>query len=262
MLLQILLIIQVVAMAGLIVIGGLVEGYGYGLSLGTRWPYHEKMLVLALKGDPEAWHRIVAILLGLNAIALLVLAPGANTIAGLVLIALTAVLGMATLHVLSGKAPAFLHGLHGLLAYTTYITYLLVLHIGSLPLWTYLAVVAPLHPFLLMIFLGGMVTGQRGYQRAIGAFVMPRTKGQWVFALHYLTGLLLLLTLGYYARFYSGAFILALAQFVFGFMLFHAVNAKPKRPGILVAFHQVMALLILLAIVYAWRIHIPVPGLG
>lgn len=262
MLLQVLLIIQVVAMAGLIVIGGLVEGYGYGLSLGTQWPYHEKMATRAVLTDPEIWHRILATVLGLNAIVILILAPGANTIAGLVLIAVTALLGIATLHVLAGKAPAFLHGFHGLLAYTTYITYLLALHPHSLAVWTYIGVMVPLHPFLLMIFLGGMVTGQRGYQRPIGAFVVPRTKGQWVFALHYLAGLLFLLTLGYYAHTYSGAFILALAQFVFGFMLFHAVNANPKRPGILVAFHQAMALLILLAIVYVWQVHIPIPGLG
>ena len=262
MLLNVLVIIQVIAMAGLIVIGGLVEGYGYGLSLGTKWPYHEKMLTRAVLADPEIWHRMLATVLGLNAIAILALHPNANTITGLLLIAATALLGIATLHVLAGKAPAFLHGLHGLLAYTTYITYLLVLHPASPSVWTYLTVMIPLHPFLLMIFLGGMVTGQRGYQRPIGAFVLPRTKGQWVFALHYLAGLLFLLTLGYYVRSFSGAFILALAQFVFGFMLFHAVNANPKRPGILVAFHQTMALAILLAIVYVWQVHIPIPGLG
>jgi hypothetical protein len=260
MLIHVLLIIQVIAMAGLIVIGGLVEGYGYGLSLGTQWPYHKKMISRAAFTDPEIWHRFLATLLGLNAIAILALDPNANTVAGLVLIAVTALLGIATLHVLAGKAPAFLHGLHGLLAYTTYITYLLVMHPASLPVWRYLAVMVPLHAFLLMIFLGGMVTGQRGYQRPIGAFVIPRTKGQWVFALHYLAGLAFLLTLAFYAQAYSGALVLALAQFVLGFMLFHAVNASPKRPGILVAFHQGMALLILLAIIYVWQVHIT--GLG
>ncbi len=260
MLLDALLIFQAIAMAGLIVLGGLVEGYGYGLSLGTRWPYHEKILVLALKGDPEAWHRILATVLGLNAIAILALHPGANTIAGLVLIAVTALLGMATLHVLAGRAPAFLHGLHGLLAYTTFITYLLVLRPGMPAVWTYIGVLPVLHAFLLMIFLGGMVTGQRGYQRAIGAFVLPKSRGQWVFALHYLAGLLFLLTLAMNARTYTAALIIALAQFVVGFVLFHAVNAKPKRPGIVVAFHQGTAILILLAIVYVWRVHIPFAG--
>lgn len=257
MLIQALVVIQVIAMAGLIVIGGVVEGYGYGLSLGTQWPYHRRMFTRAVLTDPEIWHRFLATLLGLNAIAILALDPRANTIAGLVLIAATALLGIATLHVLAGKAPAFFHGLHGLLAYGTYITYLLVLHPGSLPVWTYIGVMVPLHPFLLMIFLGGMVTGQRGFQRPIGGFVVPRTKGQWVFALHYLAGLAFLLTLGFYAHAYSGALVLALGQFAFGFMLFHAVNASPKRPGILVAFHQAMALCILLAIVYAWQVALP-----
>lgn len=260
MLVHVLLIIQVVAMAGLIVIGGLVEGYGYGLSLGTQWPYHKKMVSRAAFTDPEIWHRFLATLLGLNAIAILALDPQSNTVTGLVLIGATALLGIATLHVLAGKAPAFLHGLHGLLAYTTYITYLLALHPASLPVWRYVAVMVPLHPFLLMIFLGGMVTGQRGFQRPIGAFVIPRSRGQWVFALHYLAGLAFLLTLGFYAHAYSGALVLALGQFVLGFMLFHAVNDSPKRPGILVAFHQGMALLILLAIIYVWQVRIP--GLG
>ncbi len=260
MLIDGLLVFQAVAVAGLILIGGLVEGYGYGLSLGTRWPYHEKILILAIRGDPEAWHRIVATALGLNAAAIAVLAPDANTLSGLVLIILTAMLGMATLHVLAGKAPAFLHGLHGLLAYATFITYLLVLRPSAPPVWTYLQFMVPLHAFLLMIFLGGMVTGQRGYQRAIGAFVLPRTKGQWVFTLHYLAGLLFLLTLAVYVRAYSAALILALTQFIIGFALFHAVNDKPKHPGILVVFHQGMALFILLALVYTWRVALP--GLG
>jgi hypothetical protein len=254
LLVEALVIFQVAAMAALIVIGGLVEGYGYGLSLGTQWPYHEKMITRAAWTDPEIWHRILATILGLNAIAILALAPGANTIAGLVLIALTAILGMATLHVLAGRAPAFLQGLHGLLAYATFITYLAVLHINGLPVWTYIEVMPVLHAFLLMVFLGGMVTGQRGYQRAIGAFIAPRTKGQWIFVLHGLAGLLFLLVLALYARVYPAALILALLQFIVGFALFHAVNDRPERPGILVAFHQSMALLILLAIVYVWQV--------
>ncbi|MDN5874980.1 MAG: hypothetical protein L0H29_11440, partial [Sinobacteraceae bacterium] len=215
---------------------------------------HKKMLSREAFTDPEIWHRILATILGLNAVVLLILSPDANTLTGLVLIAATALLGIATLHVLAGKAPAFLHGLHGLLAYTTYITYLVALQPMAPPVWTYLAVIVPLHPFLFMIFLGGMVTGQRGYQRPIGTFVMPKTKGQWVFMLHYLAGLLFLLTLAYYIRAYSAALVLALAQFVIGFVLYQAVNDSPKRPGIMVAFHQAMALLILLAIVFYWRI--------
>lgn len=260
MLVESLLIVQAVALAGLILIGGVVEGFGYGLSLGTDWPYHEKIIILALKGDPEAWHRIVATILGLNAVALAILVRDANAYAGLVVIALTALLGMATLHVLAGKAPAFLHGLHGFLAYSTFLTYLLALHRSAPPVWAYVAVMIPLHPFFFMVFLGGMVTGQRGYQRAIGNFVLPRSKGQWVFILHGLIWLLLVLTLAYYIRVYTGAFLLALFQGVFGFMLFQSVNAKPARPGILVMFHQAMAILILLALFFSWQVHVPYFG--
>lgn len=58
-------------------------------------------------------------------------------------------------------------------------------------------------------------------------------------------------TLGWLMPAYSAAFCLAVAQFAVGFLLFHAVNLKPKSPGILVAFHQAMALSIALAIVAA-----------
>ena len=54
MLLQVLLIIQVVAMAGLIVIGGLVEGYGYGLSLDS---YSHSQSGLAQTGCGECTQR-------------------------------------------------------------------------------------------------------------------------------------------------------------------------------------------------------------
>jgi hypothetical protein len=257
MIVLILLIVQTVASAGLILVGSLVEAYGYGLSLGTKWPYHEKILALAMRGDPEAWHRIIASTLGVLAVVLVILVHDANTIAGLVLIALTALLGMATLYVLSGKAPAFLHGLHGLLAYSTFLSYLSELVHSSPAVWSMVNETVPLHALLLMIFLGGMVTGQRGYQRAIGEFVVPRSKGQWVFVLHGLVWLLLVLTLAYYVRSYSAALVLALFQGVFGFMLYQAVNARPSKPGILTVFHQSMAMLICLAMVFQWHVGVP-----
>jgi hypothetical protein len=49
------------------------------------------------------------------------------------------------------------------------------------------------------------------------------------------------------------AFTLALLQAAVGFFLFHAVNLKPKSPGAMVAFHQLMALLITSAIVLHWH---------
>lgn len=48
---------------------------------------------------------------------------------------------------------------------------------------------------------------------------------------------------------YSVAFYAAVAQTAIGFLLLHAVNPKPKDPGIVVAFHQGIVLKINLAIV-------------
>ncbi len=96
MLVLVLLVLQTAGLLGLILLGSLVEGYGYGLSLGTRWPYREDLLALAVKGDPEAWHRILATTLGVNAVVLAVLVGDTNTISGLILIAATALLGLAT----------------------------------------------------------------------------------------------------------------------------------------------------------------------
>lgn len=260
MIVTILLVIQTVAAVGLILVGSLVEAYGYGLSLGTRWPYHEKILVLAVKGDPEAWHRIIATTLGVNAVILAILAHDLNTFSGLALIAATALLGMATLNVLAGKAPAFLHGFHGLLAYSTFLCYLSELQPSSPSVWHIMQTVIPLHALLLMIFLGGMVTGQRGYQKAIGSFVVPRSAGQWVFAIHFLVWLLLVLTLAYYVQSYSGAFLLVLLQAIVGLMLYQSVNAKPSKPGIITVFHQGTAMLILLAVFFGWRVAVPFLG--
>ncbi|MBU2793669.1 cytochrome C oxidase assembly protein, partial [Acidithiobacillus thiooxidans] len=54
----------------LILLGSIVEGFGYGLSLGTKWPYTRNIVVLMVRGDPEAAHRVVATLVGLVALAL------------------------------------------------------------------------------------------------------------------------------------------------------------------------------------------------
>jgi hypothetical protein len=256
-LVTILLTIQAIAAVGLILVGSLVEAYGYGLSLGTKWPYHQSILSLALHGDPEAWHRIIATILGINAVLILILRPDRNTIAGLVCIATTALLGMATLYVLAGKAPAFLHGLHGLLAYSTFFSYLSALQPDSPSVWSLVAQTIPLHALLLMVFLGGMVTGRRGYQRAIGEFTMPKTASQWVFAVHGVIWLVLVLTLAFYAQVYSGALVLVLIQGIVGFGLYQSVNARPKRPGIVTVVHQGMAILIALAVVFDWKIAVP-----
>jgi heme A synthase len=117
-----LFLTEVILAAILILLGSVVEGFGYGLSLGTRWPYTRNILVLMVQGDPEAAHRLVATLVGLIALALVVLAPSSATINGLALVIIAALFGIGTLHVLSGRMPAFVHGIHGLLAYGVFLS--------------------------------------------------------------------------------------------------------------------------------------------
>jgi hypothetical protein len=56
-------------------------------------------------------------------------------------------------------------------------------------------------------------------------------------------------TLGWFMPLYPSAFYLSLAQIAVGFILFHAVNLKPKNPGVIVALHQCVVLFIAVAIV-------------
>ena len=237
----------------LILLGSIVEGFGYGLSLGTRWPYTRNIAVLMVRGDPEAAHRMVATLVGLVALALVILSPSVSTISGLSLIVVTALFGMGTLYVLAGRAPAFVHGTHGLLAYGVFLIYLTGLVYPGLNFWTYLGAIGALHALLLAVFLGGMTTGQRGFGTAIGPFVKPQKASQWSIAAHISAALLLVATLGWMMPAYPVAFYLAVTQVAVGFLLFHAVNLKPKDPGVMVAFHQFMVLLMCLAIVLQWR---------
>ncbi len=248
-----LMLTEVILAGVLILLGSIVEGFGYGLSLGTRWPYTRNIVWLMVQGDPEAAHRVVATLVGLVALALVVLAPGSATISGLTLVIVTALFGMGTLYVLAGKAPALVHGTHGLLAYTVFLIYLTGVAFPGLSFWSYLAAAAALHPLLLAVFLGGMTTGQRGFGQAIGAFVKPQRLAHWTVAAHVTAALLLVATLGWLMPAYTVAFYLAVTQVAVGFLLFHAVNLKPKNPGVIVAFHQCMVLLITLAIVLLWR---------
>ena len=89
-----LFLTEVILAAILILLGSVVEGFGYGLSLGTRWPYTRNILVLMVQGDPEAAHRLVATLVGLIALALVVLAPSSATINGLALVIIAALFGI------------------------------------------------------------------------------------------------------------------------------------------------------------------------
>ena len=132
-----LMIVEVVFASALILLGSIVEGFGCGLSLGTHWPYTRNIVILMLRGDPEAAHRVLATAVGLTALALAVLQPDYMTFLGLGLIVATALFGMGTLYVLAGRAPAVVHGTHGMLAYLVFLNFLVgVAHPGiHLPLY-------------------------------------------------------------------------------------------------------------------------------
>ena len=248
-----LFLTQILLAAVLILLGSLVEGFGFGLSLGTHWPYTRNLFVLLVTGDPEAAHRVVATLVGLIAVALALLAPGSATGNGLALVVLTALLGIGTLHVLSGRFPSFVHGTHGLLAYGVFLSYLAGFLFHGVAFWPYLGAMWVLHPVLVTVFLGGMTTGQRGFGKPIDAFYMPQRAVHWVVALHILSALSLVAALGWFMPVFPVAFFAAVAQIAVGFLLFHAVNLKPKNPGMIVAFHQGMVLFITVAVVAALR---------
>lgn len=248
-----MLLTEVSLAAILILLGSLVEGFGFGLSLGTNWPYTKNILVLLVRGDPEAAHRLVATLVGLLAVALVALDPGSLTISGLVLIVVTALFGIGTLHVLAGRLPSIVHGVHGLLAYGVFLCYLTALYVPGVDFWSYLGDMTALHALLLTVFLGGVTTGQRGFGQPIGTFDIPRRLSQLATVVHVGSALGVVATLGWLMPAYPLAFYLAVSQVLVGFLLFHAVNLRPKSPGILVAFHQGMVLGITLAIVAAWH---------
>lgn len=248
-----LMLSEAIFAIALILLGSIVEGFGYGLSLGTRWPYTRNIIVLMLRGDPEAAHRVLATAVGLTAVALTILHPNKMTFTGLSLIVVTALFGMGTLYVLAGKAPAFVHGTHGLLAYLVFLNYLVGLAYPRAELFTYINGTVALHALLFAVFMGGMVTGQRGFGQAIEPFLHPKKTAHWIFVVHGFAALLVLGTLGWLSPIYPVAFGLAIFQAAVGFFLFHAVNLKPKSPGAIVAFHQLMVLLITSAIVLQWH---------
>jgi len=243
-------IFQVILAFGIVIVGGTVEGYGYGLSLGTNWPYTRDMPVKAKAGDPDVWHRILATLLGINAVIMVILVPRALEITGLILVIITALLGMATLYTLAGKAPALVQGLHDILAYSTGITYLLIvtgLYGNELQLIEHNI---PLYFFFFVIFMGGMTTGQRGYQRPIGYFRFPKTKSQWIWSIHGIAVLLFLFSLSFFYYRYSIALIIIAVQIIVGIIVFVSVNKSASRPGAIVPIHQLFTIFILMSIIF------------
>lgn len=244
-----LFVTQVILAGILILLGSTVEGFGYGLSLGTHWPYTRNIFVLMIQGDPEAAHRLVATLVGLIGVALVILAPSSASVNGLALVIIAGVFGIGTLRVLAGRMPAFVHGVHGLLAYGVFLSYFTGLAVPGVEFWFYLKITVALHALLLAVFLGGMTTGQRGFGQPIGAFYRPRRFAHWTLAAHIVAALTIVATLGWLMPAYPVAFYLAVAQVAVGFLLFQAVNLKPKNPGTIVVFHQVVVLLITVAVV-------------
>lgn len=242
--------IQAVLAALLIIVGGTVEGYGKGLSLGTEWPYPKSMGGKAKEMDAEAWHRIIATLLGINAIIILILSHGYLEITGFVLIVITALFGMGTLYVLADKVPSIVQGTHDILAYLTFFTYMLVFMGNGEQLLTLFNSEIPLHAFLFVLFLGGMTTGQRGFGKAIGYFTKPTKSSHWTWLIHVIGVLILIGTLGYYFEGYQLAFMLAVSQIFVGLFVYQFVNHKPDRPGAIVPIHQLMSVLIAWAIVF------------
>lgn len=239
---------QVCLAAVLILLGGFVEGFGFGLSLGTHWPATRNIGTLMLRGDPEAAHRITAGLVGVIGIALAILAPNPATIAGVGLIIATALFGWGTLHVLAGRMPSLIHGIHGLLAYGVLACYLAELVGHGDDVAGFLLGSAPVRTVLVAVLLGGMTTAGRGFGKPIGEFTVPRRMSHWTVLVHILAALSVVAVLGMHLPEYRIAFILAVVQVLVGFLLFHGVNLRPQTPGLLVAVHHLMVISILTAI--------------
>ncbi len=254
MLVQELSAVQAVMAAAIIVVGGTVEGYGYGLSLGTKWPYTRSMPRLAKAGDPEVWHRLLSTLLGLNSLLILVLDPSQLEWSGFILVVITALLGLATLYVLSGKAPSIFQGLHDVLAYSTLLAYMMIAAGMGMGFPQYVAGMAPILLFYPVIFMGGVVTGQRGFQKAIGYFMVPRTKAQLVWVVHGLSVLAFILGLAAFFPLYGMALGLAAVQVVVGLLSYQAVNESAAKPGGLIPLHQLLTLMIIVAIFFGWQL--------
>ena len=160
-------------------------------------------------------------------------------------------LGVVTYQLLSGRLPSLVHGVHGLLAYGVFVSYLMTIYQPGVNFWSYLSDTPTLCVVLFAVLLGGMTTGHRGFGEPIGAFSWPQRAPQVVMIIHLFAALMAVAALGSTMPDYPVAFYLAVAQVVVGFLLFHAVNLKPRTPGVLVAVHQSVVLAITVAIVAA-----------
>jgi hypothetical protein len=239
-----------------IVFGGIVEGYGYGLSLGTNWPYTHDILELAARKDPEAIHRILATIVGIFSIIILILNPSIISLIGFLSVVFTAILGMATLYVLAGKLPSEFQGLHDIAAYTTFVTYLLImlqsLHIFELNIISFLiSAIIPPHFLYFVIFMGGVVTGTRRMKLKIGrVWEKEQERNIWLQAAWVIHGIAsLIFVIAVILLHYWLTLAFTVLEIIAGLWVWDSTNRNPLKPGASVALHQVFSILVVVAII-------------
>ncbi|ARM76234.1 cytochrome C oxidase assembly protein [Acidianus manzaensis] len=234
-----------------IVLGGIVEGYGYGLSLGTNWPYTRDILQTAAKKDPEAIHRISATIVGLISLAFLILRFSIITLAGFLGVVATALLGMATLYVLAGKLPSYFQGLHDIAAYSVFAVYLVIFLKGFNfnIISFFLYAVLPPHFLYFVIFMGGVVTGLRKMKFQIGNVTRPKNKIQYAWLIHGALAAIFIIALAI-ERLYL-ALGLTIIEAIVGLWVYDSSNRNASKPGISVGLHQLFSLLVVTALIIA-----------
>ncbi|MEM1629415.1 MAG: cytochrome C oxidase assembly protein [Saccharolobus sp.] len=239
-----------------IVFGGIVEGYGYGLSLGTNWPYTNDILQLAAKKDPEAIHRILATIVGILSIVILIIHPSIISAIGFIAVIFTALLGMATLYVLAGKLPSIFQGFHDIAAYTTFVTYFLItlqgLQIFKLNIVSFLiSAIIPPHFLYFVIFMGGVVTGTRRMKLKIGTpWAKESERNVWLqigWIIHGISAIIFILAT--ILLHYWLTLIFTILEILIGLWVWESTNRNPLKPGASVAFHQLFSILTVVAII-------------
>ncbi|EZQ11088.1 MULTISPECIES: hypothetical protein [Acidianus] len=234
-----------------IVLGGIVEGYGYGLSLGTNWPYTRDILQTAMKKDPEAIHRISATIVGLVSLSFLILRFSLITVIGFLGVVATALLGMATLYVLAGKLPSYFQGLHDIAAYSVFATYLLIFlkgfNFNIVDFFVY-AIIPP-HFLYFVIFMGGVVTGMRKMKFEIGDVRKPKNKLQAAWYIHSI-----LAAIFFIALIIEGlwlALLFTIAEIGVGLWVYSSSNKNPGKPGLAIGLHQLFSILVVTSLILA-----------
>ncbi|ACP38886.1 conserved hypothetical protein [Sulfolobus islandicus Y.G.57.14] len=239
-----------------IVFGGIVEGYGYGLSLGTNWPYTHDIMQLAAKKDPEAIHRILATLVGIFSLAILIIRPSLISIIGFVSVVFTALLGMATLYVLAGKLPSIFQGLHDIAAYTTFVSYFLIMLQGlgmfKLDIVSFLiSAIVPPHFLYFVIFMGGVVTGTRRMKLKIGRpWEKDKERNPWLQAAWVIHGIVsLIFIIAVVLLHYWLTLIFTALEIIVGLWVWDSSNRNPLKPGMSIGLHQLFSILVVVAII-------------